>query len=188
MSLLASLNRSAAVYGISGPLWFRFSQDFALAFSSWLNSPLVLYRPQLSLAKAGPPVAVGVAVAPAVFLNALATSRFAGTVANGPLGIKTEAALIQGINLLPCGVKPLGIATGSGPTPVLPGGSFVGPSLSSYLLAISSVNGATGRAWLLDFGTRLQAGLSLSGGVVVSPVPPVPAPPVVLSLGCVCPL
>lgn len=188
MSLLASLNRSAAVYGISGPLWFRFSQDFALAFSSWLNSPLVLYRPQLSLAKAGPPVAVAVAVAPAVFLNALATSR--GTVANGPLGIKTEAALIQGINLLPCGVKPLGIATGSGPTPVLPGGSFVGPSLSSYLLSISSVNGATGRAWLLDFGTRLQAGLSLSGGVVVgvAPVPPVPAPPVVLSLGCVCPL
>jgi hypothetical protein len=186
MSLLLNLNRSAATYNISGPLWFKFSQEFALSFSSWLNSPLVTYSILPAPAPSPPITITGTPTA------TLATYRVPsrGFVANGPLGIKTEAALLQGINRLPCGLKPLAFGTGSGFAPILPSGLFLGPSLGNHLTdTIPSVSlGFLGRSWLFDFGTRLQAGLSLSGGVTVASVPPVPAPPVVLSLGCICPL
>lgn len=184
MSLIARLNAQAASQGISGPLWFAFSQEFGLALASWLNAGD--YSPVPGGFVRGQPIQV----TGGVLMQTLRISSVGG-VAVGPLGIKTDGAIIGALRFFPFALKPIGSGVGSGAGLILPTGKFTSPlgPLGGYLVSrVSSVSGPVGKAWLLDLGARLELGLALSGTATVIGTPlPSPAA-VIVSVGVVCPL
>jgi hypothetical protein len=187
MSLIARLNAQAASQGISGPLWFAFSQEFGLALASWLNAGDYAIVPGGSapFGKAEP-----IQVTGGVLMQTLRVSSV-GNVAVGPLGIKTDGAIIGALRFFPFVLKPIGSGLGLGQGLILPTGKFTSPlgPLGGYLVSrVSSVSGPVGKAWLLDLGTRLELGMALSGTATVIGTPlPSPAA-VIVSVGVVCPL
>ena len=183
-SLIARLNSQAASQGISGPLWFAFSQEFGLALASWLNAGS--YSPVPGGFVRGQPIQV----TGGVLMQTLRVPSV-GSVAVGPLGINTDGAILGALRFFPLTLKPIGSGVGSGAGLILPTGKFTSPlgPLGGYLVSrVSSVSGPVGKAWLLDLGTRLELGLALSGTAAVIGTPlPSPAA-VIVSVGVVCPL
>ena len=187
MSLIARLNAQASSQGISGPLWFAFSQEFGLALASWLNAGDYAIVPGGSAVKAEP-----IQVTGGVLMQTLRVSSVGGPFgAVGPLGIKTDGAIIGALRFFPFVLKPIGSGLGLGQGLILPTGKFTSPlgPLGGYLVSrVSSVSGPVGKAWLLDLGTRLESGLALSGTATVIGKP-LPSPvAVIVSVGVVCPL
>jgi len=185
MSLSISLNSSAAKSGISGPLWFAFSREFGLALASWLNASAYGYSP-LGIA---PPAPSPISVTGSGRLQTFRVRSPSG-VSSGPLGVNTERAILDALVFVPMVLKPLGSGSGSGVSPILPSGSFrssLGP-LGGYLVArVGTLSGPVGKSWLLDFGTRLESGMSFVGTATVISQVPVPVP-VIVSVGVICPL
>ena len=181
MSLIARLNSQAASQGISGPLWFAFSQEFGLALASWLNAGS--YSPVPGGFVRGPPIQV----TGGVLMQTLRVPSV-GSVAVGPLGINTDGAILGALRFFPFVLKPIGSGVGSGQGLILPTGKFTSPlgPLGGYLVSrVSSVSGPVGKAWLLDLGVRLELGLALSGTAACFGTP---LPAVIVSVGVVCPL
>lgn len=189
MSLIARLNSQAASQGISGPLWFAFSQEFGLALASWLNAGSYSPVPGGGFVRGQP-----IQVTGGVLMQTLRVSSVGGPFgAVGPLGIKTDGAIIGALRFFPLTLKPIGSGVGSGAGVILPTGKFTSPlgPLGGYLVSrVSSVSGPVGKSWLLDLGTRLESGLALSGTATCFAIgTPLPSPAaVIVSVGVVCPL
>lgn len=186
-SLIARLNSQAASQGISGPLWFAFSQEFGLALASWLNAGSYSPVPGGGFVRGQP-----IQVTGGVLMQTLRVRvPSVGSVASGPLGINTDGAILGALRFFPFVLKPIGSGVGSGQGLILPTGKFTSPlgPLGGYLVSrVSSVSGPVGKSWLLDLGTRLESGLALSGTATVIGTPlPSPAA-VIVSVGVVCPL
>jgi hypothetical protein len=188
-SLIARLNSQAASQGISGPLWFAFSQEFGLALASWLNAGDYAIVPGGSapFGKAEPIQVTG-GVSLRVQTLASVGSPFG---ASGPLGINTESAILGALRFFPLTLKPIGSGVGSGVGLILPTGKFTSPlgPLGGYLTSrVGTLSGPVGKSWLLGLGARLESGLALSGTAAVIGKPlPSPAA-VIVSVGVVCPL
>lgn len=158
--------------GLSGPTWQSLSLEFATVFSTWVSSPVNFYKN-----------GVGVPATPVVLAGVVNfdTSRviLGGAVSSGVTGLTAERAILMGLGLTACPVRPAGMGLGMpvpGPGLVLGlGGLFVGnPVPLSVALGsgVSTFGGPSGRAWLSDFGMRLQAGLGVFGTVTVTSLAP----------------
>jgi hypothetical protein len=187
-SLIARLNSQAASQGISGPLWFAFSQEFGLALASWLNAgDYAIVRG--GSAPFGAERAEPIQVTGGVSLRVSSVGSPFG--ASGPLGINTESAILGALSFFPLTLKPIGSGLGLGQGLILPTGKFTSPlgPLGGYLTSrVGALSGPVGKSWLLGLGARLESGLALSGTAAVIGKPlPSPAA-VIVSVGVVCPL
>lgn len=188
-ALAGHLISTGVGFGLTGPLWVSFCQEFDVVFSTWLAGSQFVNLLGGGAASGGGTLPPGVLV-PGVSLSC---PLVPGSVNAGPLGVLTDTAIGIGLSTFPGAFLTSGLGGGGGGGGAVPGclpvlGShFLGPDLGVLLSSSSlSLTGPLGRAWLLDLGLRVQLGLRVSfpGGVpVLSPS----GVPVLNAFGVLCP-